>query len=104
MGRREAEEVTQLIKDNFDSLGAMLVQARDHKAYKALGYRSFESYCQTEFGKSISSAYQLIEDAKILSQLEAKISESYGEKVTLKFPASHLKPLKAIDLTTSSKP
>ncbi len=96
MGRQEAEEVTQAIKDNFDSLGAMLAQARDRKAYKALGYRSFESYCQTEFGKSISSAYQLIEDAKILSQLEAKISESYGEEVTLKFPASHLRPLKDI--------
>ncbi|MEG4529865.1 hypothetical protein [Microcoleus sp. D2_18a_D3] len=97
MGRKEAEEVTQLIKDNFDSLGAMLVQARDRKAYKALGYRSFESYCQTEFGKSISSAYQLIEDAKVLSQLEARISEHYGEEVTLKFPASHLKPLKVIE-------
>ncbi len=97
MGHREAEEVTQLIKENFDSLGAMLMQARDRKAYKALGYRSFESYCQSEFGKSISSAYQLIEDAKVLSQLEAKISESYGEEVTLKFPASHLRPLKAVE-------
>jgi len=97
MGRTEAEQVTQAIKDNFDSLGAMLVIARDRKAYKALGYRSFESYCQTEFGKSISSAYQLIEDAKILSQLEAKISENYGKEVTLKFPASHLRPLKAIE-------
>jgi hypothetical protein len=97
MGRKEAEEVTQAIKDNFDSLGAMLIQARDRKAYKALGYRSFESYCQTEFGKSVSSAYQLIEDAKVLSQLEAKISENYGEEVTLKFPASHLRPLKAVE-------
>ncbi|MEG4915771.1 hypothetical protein [Microcoleus sp. B7-D4] len=97
MGRKEAEEVTQAIKDNFDSLGAMLAQARDRKAYKALGYRSFETYCQSEFGKSISSAYQLIEDAKVLSQLEARISEEYGESVTLKFPASHLKPLKEID-------
>jgi hypothetical protein len=96
MGRKEAEEITQNIKDNFDSLGAMLMQARERKAYKALGYRSFESYCQTEFGKSSSSAYQLIEDAKVLSQLEAKISENYGEEVTLKFPASHLRPLKAV--------
>jgi hypothetical protein len=97
MGRTEAEQVTQAIKNNFDSLGAMLVQARDRKAYKALGYRSFEAYCQTEFGKSISSAYQLIEDARILSQLEAKISANYGEEVTLKFPASHLRPLKAVE-------
>jgi hypothetical protein len=97
MGRHEAEEVTKAIKDNFDSLGAMLVEARDRKAYKALGYRSFEAYCQNEFGKSVSSAYQLIEDAKVLGQLEAKLSEEYGENITLKMPASHLKPLKAID-------
>lgn len=97
MGRTEAEQVTQAIKDNFDSLGAMLAMARDRKAYKALGYRSFESYCQSEFGKSISSAYQLIEDAKVLSQLEARISQEYGEDITLNFPSSHLKPLKEID-------
>jgi hypothetical protein len=97
MGRGEAEEITKNIKDNFDSLGAMLVEARDRKAYKALGYRSFEAYCQNEFGKSVSSAYQLIEDAKVLEQLEAKLSEEYGENITLKMPASHLKPLKAID-------
>jgi hypothetical protein len=96
MGRKEAEEITENIKENFDSLGAMLIQARDRKAYKALGYRSFESYCQTEFGKSVSSAYQLIEDEKILAQLEAKISENYGEAVTLKIPSSHLRPLKAV--------
>lgn len=97
MGRTEAEQVTQAIKDNFDSLGAMLAMARDRKAYRALGYRSFETYCQSEFGKSISSAYQLIEDAKVLSQLEARISEEYGESITLTFPASHLRPLKEID-------
>ncbi|MEG4419413.1 hypothetical protein QUA70_12490 [Microcoleus sp. LAD1_D5] len=97
MGRTEAEQVTQAIKDNFDSLGAMLAMARDRKAYKALGYRSFETYCQSEFGKNISSAYQLIEDAKVLSQLEARISENYGEDITIKIPSSHLKPLKEID-------
>lgn len=97
MGQQEAKEVTLRIKENFDSLGSMLVQARDRKAHKALGYRSFECYCQSEFGKSISSAYGLIEDAKVLAQLEARISRNYGEEVTLKFPASHLRPLKAIE-------
>lgn len=97
MTREEAETVTQQIKENFDSLGNMLLAARDRKAYKSLGYRSFESYCQSEFGKSSSTAYQAIEDAKIRSQLEARISENYGEEVTLKFPSSHLKPLKAVE-------
>ncbi len=96
MGRMEAEEITQAIKNNFDSLGAMLLQARDRKAYKALGYRSFDTYCKTEFGKSISSAYQLIEDVKVVAELEAEISKQYDEPVTLNFPSSHLRPLKEL--------
>ena len=98
MTREEAETVTDQIKENFDSLGNMLIAARDRKAFRVLGYRSFETYCQTEFGKSSSTAYQAIEDAKIRSQLEARISEEYGgEVVTLNLPSSHLKPLKEID-------
>ncbi len=96
MGRREAEEITQAIKNNFDSLGSMLLQARDRKAYKALGYRSFDTYCNTEFGKSVSHAYQLIEDVKIVAELEAEISKQYDEPITLRFPSSHLRPLKEL--------
>jgi hypothetical protein len=96
MGRQEAQQVTQAIKDNFDSLGSMLIQARDRKAYRALGYRSFQAYCQTEFGKSVSGAYQLIEDAKIISKLEERIKDNHGEDIILNFPSSHLQPLKQI--------
>ena len=97
MTREEAETVTDQIKENFDSLGNMLIAARDRKAFRVLGYRTFETYCQTEFGKSSSTAYQAIEDAKIRSQLEAHISENQGEKITLNFPSSHLRPLKGIE-------
>jgi hypothetical protein len=96
MGRKEAESVTQAIKDNFDSLGSMLIQARDRKAYKALGYRTFESYCKTEFSKSLSSAYRLIEDAKVVQQLEAEISKRYDEPVSLDIPSTCLRPLKVL--------
>lgn len=96
MGRIEAEAVTQAIKDNFDSLGSMLIQARDRKAYKALGYRTFEGYCKTEFGKSSSNAYRLIEDAKVVAQLEAEISKRYEEPVSLNIPSACLRPLKEL--------
>lgn len=96
MGLQEAQEITQTIKDNFDSLGSMLLLARDRKAYKALGYRSFEGYCQTEFGKPISSAYRLIEDAKALAEIEAEIAKQYDEPITLKIPSSQLRPLKEL--------
>lgn len=94
MGRVEAEEITEAIKQNFDSLGAMLMEARDKKAYKALGYNSFSAYCKTEFGKSMSTAYQSIEDARVVAQLEAEIAKQYTEPVTLKIQPSSLRPLK----------
>lgn len=94
MGVTEAKEITQAIKNNFDSLGAMILQSRDRKAYKALGYRAFETYCKTEFGKSVSQAYQLIEDVKAVAELETEISKQYDEPVTLRIPSSHLRPLK----------
>jgi hypothetical protein len=96
MSRTEAEEITSAIKNNFDSLGFMILQARDRKAYKALGYRSFDTYCKTEFGKSVSSAYQLIEDTKVVAELEVEISKQSDEPVSLNFPSSHLRPLKEI--------
>ncbi|TAG58464.1 MAG: hypothetical protein EAZ28_14570 [Oscillatoriales cyanobacterium] len=96
MGRAEADSITQDIKGNFDSLGSMLIEARDRKAYKALGYRTFESYCKTEFGKSSSSAYRLIEDAKVVARLEAEIAKQYDEPITLNIPSACLRPLKEI--------
>lgn len=97
MTRQEAETVTEQIKQNFDSLGNMLIAARDRKAYKALGYRTFDAYCRNEFGKSSRTAYEAIEDGKVRSQLEAYILENQGEEVTLRFPSSHLRPLKKVE-------
>ncbi|MEG4287021.1 hypothetical protein QUB68_28345, partial [Microcoleus sp. A006_D1] len=69
MSRTEAEEITSAIQQNFDSLGLMLETARNRKAWKALDYKNFGSYCDNEFGKSQSRAYQLIEESKIAQTL-----------------------------------
>jgi len=70
MSRTEAEEITSAIQQNFDSLGLMLETARSRKAWKALDYKDFGSYCNNEFGKSQSRAYQLIEESKIAQTLK----------------------------------
>lgn len=97
MTLEQAKEITLAIKGNFDSLGNMLMEARDRKAYKVLGYTNFETYCNNQFGKSVSRAYQLIEDHKISQQLSVRASEILQKKVTVKIPSSHLKPLKLLD-------
>jgi len=82
MSRTEAEEITSDIQQNFDSLGLMLETARNRKAWKALDYKDFGSYCDNEFGKTQRRAYQLIEESKIAQTLK----EEGGQD--LKLPAS----------------
>ncbi|WP_341740056.1 ASCH domain-containing protein [Microcoleus sp. CAWBG640] len=96
MDTKEAEEITVAIKNGFDNLGAKLLEARERKAYKALGYRSFESYCLTEFGKSTSSAYRIIENQKVISELEAEVARQYDESVSLKITGPQAQLLKKL--------
>ena len=70
MSKSEAEEITLAIQQNFDSLGLMLETARNRKAWKALNYKDFGSYCDNEFGKAQRRSYQLIEEAKIAQTLK----------------------------------
>jgi hypothetical protein len=93
MGRQEAEEITKAIQQNFDSLGMMLKSANERKAWKALGYVNFASYCENEFGKSKSRAYQIIEEAEIAQRLRE------SAPADLKIPAnSQLRILKNLSL------
>ncbi len=96
MGPKEAEEITVSIRDGFENLGAKLLEARERKAYKALGYKSFESYCLTEFGKSTSSAYRIIENQKVISELEAEVARQYDEPVSLKITGPQVQLLKKL--------
>ncbi|XZN95042.1 MAG: ASCH domain-containing protein [Microcoleus sp.] len=96
MGTKEAEEITATIKNGFENLGTKLLEARERKAYKALGYRSFESYCLTEFGKSASSAYRIIENQKVIDELEAEVARQYNELVSLKITGPQVQLLKKL--------
>jgi len=86
MGKWEAEEITKTIQGNFNNLGDMLEIARNRKAWKVLGYRDFEGYCNNEFGKSKARAYELIAEAAIAQSLkEADPSLRLPAQTNLKF-------------------
>ena len=70
MSRAEAEEITLAIQQNFDSLGSMIEIAKNRKAWKALNYKDFSSYCNNEFGKSQRRAYELIAEAAAIQLLK----------------------------------
>ncbi|MEG4815612.1 hypothetical protein [Microcoleus sp. K5-D4] len=97
MGRKEAEEITNDIRANFDSLGKMLLEVRERKGFLALGYQSLESYCLTEFGKGKARVYQLIEEAKIEEGITAELAASDSPIKSLKMPGTYLRELKVLE-------
>jgi hypothetical protein len=70
LSKAEAKKLTQKIKTTVDELWPLLVQAREGKAWKALGYSAWEDYVKAEFGMSRSYAHRLIEQGEIIEAIE----------------------------------
>ncbi|MEG4441987.1 hypothetical protein QUB47_19100 [Microcoleus sp. AT9_B5] len=97
MSRQEAQQITDDIRSNFDSLGKMLIEVRERKGFLALGYQSLESYCLTEFGKGKARVYQLIEEARIEEGITAELAASDSPIKSLKMPGTYLRELKVLE-------
>lgn len=86
MTRDEAERSNLAIKAGILSIRALLLDMRDRKGWKALGYESFDAYGRDELGYEKSHLYRLAETAEI----ERSIGFSpIGEKAK----ESQLRPL-----------
>ncbi|NVZ11726.1 hypothetical protein HW932_20985 [Allochromatium humboldtianum] len=82
---RAALELLTEDKAGITTLRALLLDMRDRKGWKALGYSSFEEYGKTELGYEKSQIYRLAEAGEIAKSLDSPIGESA--------PESHLRPL-----------
>lgn len=70
MNKGEAKALTDRIRQAVDNLHELVMRARDGKAWKALGYTTWDDYVQTEFGMSKRRADQLLEKAEVLGAIE----------------------------------
>jgi hypothetical protein len=70
LSKSEAKKLTQKIKTAVDDLWTLLVQAREGKAWKALGYSTWEAYVKEEFGMSRRRANQLLEKGEVIEAIE----------------------------------
>jgi hypothetical protein len=77
MDKAEAQAITDRIRKGIDTLSAALLEARDRKAFKAMGYPTWEAYVAGELSISLRRSYQLI-DREIVTR---ELSEVAGEKV-----------------------
>ena len=87
----EAVETDRLIKRHINTTRYLLLDMRDRKGWKALGYESFKDYGEKELGYKETRIYQLVDAAEISLQLgyDSTIVESTPKE-------SQLRPLKAV--------
>jgi hypothetical protein len=72
--KAEAQALTAKIKDSVDRTWRLLSNAFEWRAWEALGYRSWEAYVRDELGISRSRAYQLLDQAKVVREIQAAAS------------------------------
>ncbi|MES0040034.1 hypothetical protein [Mesorhizobium sp. M0091] len=75
---REAVALTGRIRKAVDSAWALLLEAQEREAWKALKYASWEAYVRAEFSLSRSRSYQLLDQGRVI----AAIAEATGDLST----------------------
>lgn len=78
MDRAEAQAVTDRIRGHIDAAWADIERAYEGRAWKALGYASWEAYVRDEFDMSRRHSYRLIDQARVIHE----IAKAAGEDVT----------------------
>lgn len=87
----EAKALTDRIRVAADDLWRLIQQAHDQQAWRVMGYSSWKSYVQTEFGMSSRHSYRLLAQAKVIQALEEDSDPRVTPQLTER-QARHLKP------------
>lgn len=89
MTLEEAQETDRLIKRHINTTRYLLLDMRDRKGWKALGYESFKEYGEKALGYEERHIYRLVDAAEIGLQIETAQLDSQPSE-------SQLRPLKAV--------
>lgn len=77
MNKAEAQAITDRIRGHIDAAWTDITRAYEGKAWKALGYTSWEGYVKAEFDMSRRRSYQLLDQGRVIGA----IAEAAGESV-----------------------
>ncbi|MGV8833266.1 MAG: hypothetical protein ACOH2N_14930 [Devosia sp.] len=69
--KAEAQLLTDRIRQNVDQLWSLLLEAHDRRAWKALGYGTFDDYVKSELPIGTRRAYQLIDQGSVIREISA---------------------------------
>jgi hypothetical protein len=76
----EARELTEQIKGSVEKTWRLLLNAHEWNAWAALGYDTWESYVRAEFGIGRSRSYQLLDQGRVVREIEAAVSTNVDIK------------------------
>lgn len=83
MTKARACELTEKVKNDAAALWEDLLELYEGGAHLALGYSSWGAYFKTEFGKSKSHAYRMLEAAQVMRSLpQSPIGDSVENEGT----------------------
>lgn len=73
LSEEQARGLTDTIKDAAEVLWVLIARAHSGKAWKSLGYNSWESYVRTEFDMSRSRSYQILDQARVIAAIQEAV-------------------------------
>ena len=77
--KAQARAITDKINAASTQLHSLLTEAHDRKAWKALGYSSWRDYATAEFSISQSRAYQLLDQARVVTAVREAANSTMVE-------------------------
>lgn len=84
MSEDDARKITGWIKSSTEMLSVLLFQAREGKAWKALGYDDWDAYCVEEFGFTGSTGYRKAIHGEVVTAIEGHVPEGTEVKLSQK--------------------
>ena len=92
--KAQARKLTDRIKTAADQLWSLLLEAHEGKAWKALGYKTWEAYIGAEFDMSRRQSYNLLDRGRVIREIEAAAGESVHDRAQITVAKSQaIKPV-----------
>jgi hypothetical protein len=76
LSKSEAKSLTEKIRKSVDGLWSLLLEAYERKAWKALEYKTWESYVKAEFDMSRRNSYRLLAQGKAARAIEEAVGKN----------------------------
>lgn len=82
LSEEQARSITDTIRNAVDVVWMLIARAHAGKAWEALGYETWADYVKDEFNMSRSRSYQLLDQARVVAEIESAVPEGTVVSIT----------------------